>query len=76
MARKGRGKSTSPASNVDGRRDDESQTPKIVEDINESDDEEIPEDYGCTEEEDAIAAMVMLNGNTNVHDKLFQEEAV
>ena len=38
--------------------------------------EEIPEDYGYTEEEDAIAAMIMLNGNTNVHDKLFQEEAV
>ena len=33
---------------------------------------EIPEDYGCREEEDAIAAMVMLNGDTCVHEKPHQ----
>ena len=30
--------------------------------------EEDAENYGCSEEEDAIAAMMMLNGDTNMRE--------
>lgn len=41
-------------SNDGGRRDHESETPKIVEDINESDDEEIPEDEAFDSEDERL----------------------
>jgi len=69
MARKGRGKSTSPASNVAGRRDDESQTPKIVEDINESDDEEIPEDEAFNSEDERLFGHFFAGGDGEGKDE-------
>ena len=38
--------------------------------VNEAD----AEDCGCSEEEDAIAAMMMLNGDTNMREPLQQQE--
>ena len=38
--------------------------------VNEAD----AENYGCNEEEDAIAAMTMLNGDTNMRKLLQQQD--
>lgn len=54
MGRKGRSKKTSPMSYDDGRSNTKSQTPRIVEEIHESDDEEIPEDDAFNSEDERL----------------------
>ena len=54
MARKGRKKHSASASNTNGENHHDQRTPKIVEEIAESDDEEIPEDEAFNSEDERL----------------------
>ncbi len=54
MARKGRKNKTSSAYNAEEGHNDNLRTPKIVEDVNESEDEEIPEDEAFNSEDERL----------------------
>jgi U3 small nucleolar RNA-associated protein 14 len=66
MGGKGKKKSTSSASSTAGRHGYKSQIPKIVEDVNESDDEEIPEDEAFNSEDERIFGHFFVGGDSNV----------
>eukprot|EP00535_Pseudo-nitzschia_heimii_P005933 CAMPEP_0197177914 /NCGR_PEP_ID=MMETSP1423-20130617/3350_1 /TAXON_ID=476441 /ORGANISM="Pseudo-nitzschia heimii, Strain UNC1101" /LENGTH=863 /DNA_ID=CAMNT_0042627537 /DNA_START=34 /DNA_END=2625 /DNA_ORIENTATION=+ len=69
MARKTRSKKASPASNIARRSDAQPKTPRIVEEINESDDEEIPEDEAFNSEDERLFGHFFIEGNEKGNDQ-------
>jgi len=69
MGRKGIRKPNSSVPNVGEKTDDEFQTPKITEDINESDDEEIPEDEAFNSEDERLFGHLFVGGDDEGNDE-------
>jgi len=63
MGRRGQNKSTASVPDDMGESYDQSQTPKIVEEINDSDDEEIPEDEAFNSEDERLYGHFFENGD-------------
>lgn len=63
MGRKGKQKQNASVSDTNGENDDRSLTPTIVEEINESDDEEIPEDEAFNSEDERLFGHFFVEGD-------------